>query len=71
MTKRSNRCRNVYLHIPEEVHVEARTLGLRLHRTVDSIYLEAILRTLREHGVDVTPVDPMDLTTPSTGSTVG
>ena len=54
--------RNVYLHISEDIHLEARALALRLRRTTESLYLEGILRVLGEHGIHVEGPPSVDLT---------
>lgn len=73
MSKRGDRSRNVYLHIDDAVHLEARALALRLRRTTESLYLDGILRVLSEYGVHVEqpPIVATVVLTPSTtGSTV-
>lgn len=70
MSKRTARARNVYLHIDDATHLEARALALRLRRTTESLYLDGILRVLGEHGVHVEQPPTVALTPSPTGSTV-
>jgi len=70
MSKRGDRSRNVYLHIPDDIHIEARALALRTKRTTESLYLDGILRVLSEYGVHVEQQPTVALTPSATGSTL-
>lgn len=62
--------RNVYIHICDGVHLEARALALRLRRTTESLYLQGILTVLKDHGVPVEEFTEVSLTPSVTGSSL-
>ncbi|HVW26872.1 MAG TPA: hypothetical protein VHC69_15995 [Polyangiaceae bacterium] len=68
MSKRREGVRNVYIHVPEAVHLEIKTLALRTRQTTDVVYAEAARRLLREHGIIVST--ELSLTTQPTASTL-
>lgn len=58
--------RNVYLRLHGPYHREVKVLAARTDRHIDDLYNEALELLLREHGVDLSAVEPPDPATRTT-----